>query len=539
MYALDDSNRAKFRPAKLLRILYSLLPPLLFESAFNVNYHVFIKVLKSSLMLATSGVVLSTGLLGCVFMLIFPHEFSMIEKCNPGCAGYAPDPTCSSHHGDTSGPINIDCSADGWIAAFMFGAIVSATDPVAVVAALQSLGASPKLSHLIEGESLLNDGSAVVVFIVCKGLVTHQIDHLDGEPTGAGQTVVSIFLMLIRLALGGVALGYIFSYIVYSWLRVSRRLNASIEISIMVVSVYLVFYLSEHWFGASGVLTTVVFGLNLAKRRHLAMTVDTEEKNEIVWEEIGYVANSFVFALAGVILWRIVMEDNVFAHTEVHATGTDSAHGGTEAGHSRRLDGGGHDSNETAHGLTTALSDEYSFGGHLLFSVFLYFIMLAVRLSTILLHYRCMRKVTRPGYQVEIKEAFFMAFAGLRGAVSLCVAMQVDHMPIDHRVKDIILFHTCMCVFFTVLVNGSSAPWVYAKLGLGVMDTTHADLDTGAVQLLDEKLNEWCKTALKEEWAFREPNIANEDRSGVLNRADLRGLRISRGRYDHTDHTHV
>ena len=65
-----------------------------------------------------------------------------------------------------------------WDAAVLAGAILSATDPVAVVALLKELGASPKLATLIEGESLLNDGTAMVVFLVVLELV--EGEHLTG-----------------------------------------------------------------------------------------------------------------------------------------------------------------------------------------------------------------------------------------------------------------------------------------------------------------------------------------------------------------------
>jgi hypothetical protein len=114
--AISDSvNAWKYQDPH--SILFSLLPPLLFESAFNVNYHVFTKVWKSSLMLAGTGVCMSTFITGCVAMGLFGDEFDLIQKFNRNCD----DP-------------DFDCSMDSWFAALMFGAIVSATDPVAVVA---------------------------------------------------------------------------------------------------------------------------------------------------------------------------------------------------------------------------------------------------------------------------------------------------------------------------------------------------------------------------------------------------------------------
>ena len=67
---------------------------------------------------------------------------------------------------------NCEAGAFIWLASMLFGAVVSATDPVAVVALLKELGASKKLGTLIEGESLLNDGTAIVAFVLLIGVVT-------------------------------------------------------------------------------------------------------------------------------------------------------------------------------------------------------------------------------------------------------------------------------------------------------------------------------------------------------------------------------
>ena len=108
-----------------------MLPPPIYSSASHMNYHVFNKVQNQAILLAFPGMIASLFLTGilCRFTLA---EFG----------GYAWN----------------------WEVCFLFGAIVSATDPVAVVAALEELGAPEKLSSVIDGESLLNDGSAMVAF---------------------------------------------------------------------------------------------------------------------------------------------------------------------------------------------------------------------------------------------------------------------------------------------------------------------------------------------------------------------------------------
>lgn len=499
--ALSDSVNA-WKHQDPHSILYALLPPLLFESAFNVNYHVFTKVVRSSALLASTGVFTSTFLTGCVGMWLFGDQFDRIQYENPACVQFGgglpdlyvgevplrtdglgprdPSGAClddDGNHRRLAGGGGgepggcYDCAMDGWWAAFMFGAIVSATDPVAVVAVLQTLGAQPKLSHMIEGESLLNDGTAVVIFLVFKGLLLHNIQEF-----GTSTTILKMVGLVLRLAGGGAILGLMFSYLVYAWLRASRNMTANIEISIMVLSVYLVFYLSEHVFGASGVLATVVYGLSLAKRKHLAMTVATAEQNEVVWQEIGYVANSFTFALAGVILWRIVTHsgDDRFDRAEQFGT-----------------------------------------------AVLLYFLLALIRLFAIFLHYHAMRACTKGGYKVQVKEAFFMTYSGLRGAVSLCVALFVDHMTgVPQLVKDVIIFHTCLCVFFTVFINGITAGAVYKKLRLGVQGGVRGEVDAGSVQILVQNMQSYVD-GMGLHWFHGQHNVGSQGYDLVKNMLHL------------------
>ena len=113
-------------------ILFVLVPPLLFMAGLDINPHVLRKQIWGALWLAGPGVVLSTCLTAASSYLAY------------GDWGW------------------------GWTTCFMFGALVSATDPVAVVALLHDLGAPESFAVLIDGEALLNDGSASVLFFVFK-----------------------------------------------------------------------------------------------------------------------------------------------------------------------------------------------------------------------------------------------------------------------------------------------------------------------------------------------------------------------------------
>ena len=135
-------------------ILYVFLPILIFEAGFALDVHTFKKSFLNAFYLAGPGIVTATVMTGTIFwgiIQVFGSEGGVLHDWNP-IAG--------------------DSAAFIWLASMLFGAVVSATDPVAVVALLKELGASKKLGTLIEGESLLNDGTAIVAFVLLIGVVT-------------------------------------------------------------------------------------------------------------------------------------------------------------------------------------------------------------------------------------------------------------------------------------------------------------------------------------------------------------------------------
>ena len=146
-------------------ILYVFLPPLIFESAFFMDFHIFARSMCGILSLAILGVTVATFVTGGFLMGVLSQYQSNID--------YAP--------------------LGNFDTAMMIGAILSATDPVAVVQLLKSLGASAKLGTLIEGESLLNDGTAYAMFLIFRARSAYHWVHLYmpqetcGEQAGAYQ----------------------------------------------------------------------------------------------------------------------------------------------------------------------------------------------------------------------------------------------------------------------------------------------------------------------------------------------------------------
>jgi NhaP-type Na+/H+ or K+/H+ antiporter len=187
------------------------LPPLIFEGSFAMRWHVFKRLLGQMMVLACIGVVFCTFLTGLVIRTAIHPSFS-------------------------------------WADSILLGAILSATDPVSVVALLKTLGASVKLRTLIEGESLLNDGTAIVLFSIC-------INISRGANVGAGEMIAELF----QLSLGGVALGAVWAAAtIYA---VGRVYNDSLtETTIIVASAFLLFFVAEDLCHVSGVLAVVSLG---------------------------------------------------------------------------------------------------------------------------------------------------------------------------------------------------------------------------------------------------------------------------------------
>ena len=203
-------------------LLFIFLPALIFESAFNCEWHIFRKLLGQVLILAGPMLIGSTVL--SAVMLKYGLNYNT----------YTQD-------GEEKFPFS---------AALLYGAIISATDPVAVVALLKELGAPKQLSTLIEGESLLNDGTAMVAFYILLDIVT-----------GESPSYSDMFLKFFRLSGGGTLLGIITGIITTFFIHLIHN-NFVLEINLTIVSCYIMFYIAEFTFVAvSGILALVALGL--------------------------------------------------------------------------------------------------------------------------------------------------------------------------------------------------------------------------------------------------------------------------------------
>lgn len=229
-----------------------LLPPLIFEAAFSLEWQQLKSDLPLVLVLATVGVVLSAAV------------------------------TTAGMHMLAHWP---------WASALVFGALISATDPVSVIAAFKGARVEGRLRVLVESESLFNDGTAAVLFAICVAAAT------GNSPTPWGASVTLVWTIVGSLACGAV--------VAYGTLLLAGRTNDQfVEITFTTVAAYGSFLLAEH-FHLSGVLATLVAGLMLGNIR--AMKYIPPEDREAIqsfWVYAAFVANSIVFLLIGIRVGR-------------------------------------------------------------------------------------------------------------------------------------------------------------------------------------------------------------------------------------------
>jgi CPA1 family monovalent cation:H+ antiporter len=173
-----------------------------------------------------------------------------------------------------------------WAAAGAFGVLISATDPVSVIATFKESGVQGRLRLLVEAQSLLNDGTAAVGFVVVLGLAT-------AGNRGAWGIIVE-FLLTFG---GGVLCGAIVGFALK--LFASRTDDQVVEITFTALAAYGSFFLAEH-FHLSGVLASLTAGLMTGSYRGAESAfTGGRERLEAIWDYVAFVVNSLIFLLIG------------------------------------------------------------------------------------------------------------------------------------------------------------------------------------------------------------------------------------------------
>ena len=352
-------------------VLEGMLAFLLFAGALHVNLNDLLRQKFVILTLATLGVVASTFVVGSLAFVLMPL-------------------------------LGFELT---WLQALLFGAVVTPTDPIAVLGLMKSAGCPKELETKVVGESLFNDGVGVVVFLALLG-VAFPAAGVTPEPLSAAG-LAELFAVEVG---GGIAVGLLCGFVAYQLIK--RVDHASVEVMLTLALVVGGYVLCQETviFGhhLSGPLAMVVAGLLIGNRgRVTGMSDHTREHLDTFWEVVDELLNAMLFALIGL---------------EV---------------------------------LILALTRQALLAGLVMIPVVLLARAAAVGGGVGLLKATGLRSSFTPGARRVL------VWAGLRGGISVALALAI---PRDAGVtRDVVVTATYVVVAFSILVQGLTVPWVVRK----------------------------------------------------------------------------
>ena len=294
---------------------------------------------------------------------------------------------------------------------FLLGGIVSPPDAISATTIMRQVKVPKALVSIIEGESLLNDASSLVVFrFALAAVLTGQFYF--------SQAAGSFFLVIVLGTLIGLGIGFVF-YGIHRWLPTTP----SIDTVLTLVTPYCMYYAAEH-FHYSGVLAVVSGGLLLSSKRDKLLTYRSRIEGVNVWTVLSFVLNGFIFLLIGLQMPTIIQQL-----------------GDTSLGQA------------IGYGLLVSMALIVarllcSFGASL-------FTQLASRFITV--------ADTNPGWRGPM----VLGWAGMRGVVSLAAALSIPLLtpqgqPFPYR--NLILFITFVVILVTLVLQGLTLPWLIRKV---------------------------------------------------------------------------
>ena len=331
-----------------------------------------------------------------------------------------------------------------WAAAFTLGAIVAPTDPLAATAIARRLGVPRRLVTVLEGESLVNDASALVAYRLAVAAVVAGSFSL----WGAG-------LQFVGRGIGGVAIGLAVGWLIAEARR--RIEDPVVEIVLSVVTGYAA-YLPAELMGASGVLAAVTAGLYVGWRAPQLASPSTRLLGFSFWEVLVYLLNAVLFVLVGLQLHPIL-------------TGVSGSSAAVLLGQAA---------------LVSA-------------------VVIAVRIvwgfSVPYLVRALDRRPAQRARRVGARERLVASWSGMRGAVSLAAALALPletstGQPFPQR--NLIIFVTFGVIFATLVLQGLSLPWLIRRLGLHRDDSEAQEELRGRLRATDAALTRLEELAVQE-----------------------------------------
>ncbi len=380
-------------------ILLLFLPPLLYWEALNVSFRDFLANIRAILLLSIGLVVFTT-----VIVAVIAHNVI------PGL---------------------------GWPAAFVLGAIISPTDTVAAAAIAQRLSLPRRVVAILEGESLVNDATALVAYSVAL-------------TSGSGAvTLPQIGLQFLGVSVGGIVIGLLVGLSIG---YVRRYLHdPPVENTISLLSGFAA-YIPAQSLNVSGVLAVVTMGIYLGRLGPRIVSSQTRLQAEQLWQMIVYLVNGLIFILVGLQI-RTITETAIRQYTLLELV---------------------------------------------LYAVIVSAVVIIVRMLWVFpgayLPFLLSRRVRKSSPYPPWRNVVILGWTGMRGGVSLAAALAI---PTNFPGKDLITFLTFCVILATLLVQGLSLPALIRRLqvqddGSEEHEETKARFKVAqaALKRLDELANE-------------------------------------------------
>jgi CPA1 family monovalent cation:H+ antiporter len=293
----------------------------------------------------------------------------------------------------------------GWREALLLSAILSPTDPVAVLSLFKQLKADENIANIIEGESLFNDGVAGSLYQTFLVLV---LASAHGQSLPVAQAWLEGLKTFSLQVGGGVVIGFACGFLVS---RIVRHIDEPlIETTITIVTAYGVYLLADA-LGASGIIALIVAALILGSYgRGIGMSETTRQAVDNFWSVIAFLANALLFLLVGTQL------------NPVHFLSSSSA---------------------TSFLLVAGLT------------------IVAVLLARVVVVFLLPRKAPPMSGTFLPAQRFVIFWSGLRGALSLALVLA---LPLNVPTREYLVFSTYAVVFFTLLVQGFSLRLILKRI---------------------------------------------------------------------------
>ena len=251
-------------------IFYIFLPVLIFESAYNIK----LLELKDNIVTISILAIVSLSISAFLIGFLLHYFLGFVGIMVP------------------------------FMITLLFGALISATDPVAVLALFKEIRVPKRLYLLFEGESLFNDGTAVVLFqIIFSSAMLGGISVFS-----AINGISEFFYMIVVSVIFGAFMGYFFSFVIGK-----IRNNFTIEITLTLILAHVTFIIAEYFLHVSGIIATVFAGLMIGSYGRSKISPPVRDLMEKFWLYGAFVVNSLIFLLIGLSIKNINFVEFILA----------------------------------------------------------------------------------------------------------------------------------------------------------------------------------------------------------------------------------